>query len=594
MTMIAGIVGLRDDFPISNEVCDDLRQAISRHSGEQVLELRGDRHYLIKFDIGAFGSSGLHQDDAGAISLLAGEPLLDRTGKARKRPRADDLSELHHCWRRNDRSALKAARGAFCMAQFDPASRRLDLVADKLGLRSLYYYRADDYVVFASALRVLEASRVVKKHMDVRGVAEIAAMRTALADRTPYAGVKVLKAGQIISFPENGHAEEPYWRWDTIRPASADLQDLRREAYRLFSESVKLRLGEHQTAVAFLSGGLDSRCIVTALKSAVDDVHTYSVAFPDTLDQPLAERYAEAIGSIHRHVPISDDGAHSPLTNVLPVLNPVEFGASESPKRPRIIWSGEGGSGVIGYVSQTTQLVELLRNGRIEEAATRYLARKNQMLPRRLFARSIADLVCDLPRRGMVERLSSFECADPGRAISFFDLIDYQSRHLDDHYEDIDVTRVEFETPFYDSDFVALMYSVGIDACLYHDFYHKWLAEFPPVTTTVPWQTYPGHRPCPLPLPENFRDQWSNSHGRDWKRLRARLQLDELNRELRESKFPSPILNRFSVNLARWTARAGVGNYGHILTKAAIFTKYWKACGGQYVLSDPIRTTVTH
>src|SRR5690606_23739650 len=136
------------------------------------------------------------------------------------RPRAADLCELHDNWRLNDRSALRAARGAFCLAQFDPVSRRLDLITDKLGLRSLYYYLADDYVVFASALRILEACHVVEKRMDVRGVAEIAAMRIALADRTPYASIKLLKAGQIISFSESGHATEIYWRWDTIRPAS--------------------------------------------------------------------------------------------------------------------------------------------------------------------------------------------------------------------------------------------------------------------------------------------------------------------------------------------------------------------------------------
>lgn len=589
MTAIAGLVSLRSEFSVPDDACRDLRAALSRHAGEQIHELRGPRYYLAKFDVGALGAPGLHVDQDGAVTLLAGEPLLATDEKAGKRPRSDDLLTLHRNWRQRDRSALRQARGAFCLAHFDPVSHRLELVADKLGLRSLYYYVSDDYVLFASALRVLESSRFVDKRMDVRGVTEIAAMRIALADRTPYAGVKLLKSGQIVGLSDDERSSEVYWRWDRIRPATASMDDLLREAYRLFIDAVRLRLGSDRIARAFLSGGLDSRCIVTALKAAGAKPYTYSIAFPGTLDEPLADAYARAIGSVHRHVPLSTGGDVTPLNNVLPLLDETATAPEERPERPRVLWSGEGGSGVIGYVSQTAELVELLRQGQTRAAAERYLAGKRQRLPRKLFARPVADLICDLPERGLQERLEAFDCPDPGRAISLFDLVDYQSRHLNDHYETIDLTRVELETPFYDSDFVAFMYSVPIDACLYHDFYHKWLLAFPPVTVTVPWQTYPGHRPCPLPLPEGFRDQWSRSRSGKSKQARALNELKALDRMGSDPAFPHPLLNGLFLRFARWTTRLGSGNYGYALAKAAVFSKYWHACGGRYVM--PQRTT---
>lgn len=584
MTVIAGIVSLRPGFSVPDDACREIRAAMSRHPDERVHELRGPRHYLAKFDIGAFGAPGLHVDETGAVSLLAGEPLLDAAGRGRKRPRSEDLQELHRCWRRQDRSLLRATRGAFCLAQFDPATHRLDLVADKLGLRSLYYHLSDEYVVFASVLRVLEGCRFVERRMDVQGVAEMAAMRIALADRTPYADVKLLKAGQILSLSDDRRSIDTYWRWDTIAPASAPKQELRQEAYRRFTEAVRLRLGDDRAAIALLSGGLDSRCIVTALKEAGATLYTYSVAFDGTLDKPLAEAYAQAIGSIHRHVPVTPDRDFSPLNNVLPLLYATEFDPGACPERPRVIWSGEGGSGVIGCVGQTAEVVALLRQGHISAAAEKFLMGKRQRLPRKLFARSVADLISDLPRRGLEERLRAFECADAGRAISIFDLIDYQSRHLNDHYESIDQTRVELETPFYDSEFMALMYSVAIDDCLYHDFYHAWLKEFPPVATSVPWQTYPGHRPCPLPLPDGIRDQWTKSRESGWQRKLARQRLRSLDLVLAGTPFPDPLLDRLALALVRWSTRLGLGSYGYVLSRAELFGKYWRACGGRFVM----------
>ena len=77
-------------------------------------------------------------------------------------------------------------------------SGTLTLVADKLGIRPLYYWMDDESVVFASALRILEECPLVPKKMDLRAVTEMVGLDAPLADRTPYAGISLLKPAEVV------------------------------------------------------------------------------------------------------------------------------------------------------------------------------------------------------------------------------------------------------------------------------------------------------------------------------------------------------------------------------------------------------------
>ena len=94
-----------------------------------------------------------------------------------------------------------------------------------------------------------------------------------------------------------------------------------------------------------------------------------------------------------------------------------------------------------------------------------------------------------------------------------------QFRHLHHHYEFIDEYRCELMTPFFDSDFLRYLLSIPIDRFLGHAFYYNWMERFPASVREVPWQAYPGHLPCPLPLsPEEMqaRSQWETSRKQAW------------------------------------------------------------------------------
>ena len=197
MTLIAGILSRRNR-PLPESACANLAQSISRNPVDEVKAFRDRTSYFTKVDIGALGEPGFYVDSSGAFSLLAGEPLLANGGSTRRSSRLQDLTAIHEQGLRNNWDVLRDADGTFCMVHYGPESGTLALVTDKLGIRPLYYWLDDDLIVFASALRILEECPLVPKRMDLRAVTEMVGLDAPLADRTPYAGIFLLKAAEVV------------------------------------------------------------------------------------------------------------------------------------------------------------------------------------------------------------------------------------------------------------------------------------------------------------------------------------------------------------------------------------------------------------
>ena len=580
MTILAGILSRRAGRPVPEGACADLRRAITRHPSDAVEEFRDAASCLLKVDVGAYGEPASREDERGRVSLLAGEPLLSSgEGDDPRRTRTEDLARLHEAWAAGDWDALRAADGTFCAAHYDPGARRLSLVADKLSLRPLYYWVNEEFAVFASALRILEALPLVPKEMDLRGVTEMASIGLPLGTRTPYAGVSLLRAGEVLSVDADAVSARRYWRWDEIAPSGQAEAELTRAAYESFTRAVARRLRGDREAVAFLSGGLDSRAIVAALFERGVRLHTFNFAPAGTQDQIFGAMFAREVGAAHEEVPMGPDDPHwSQMMADAYAASPLEGGRGP---RGRIVWSGDGGSVGLGHVYVYEPVVALLREGRAGEAVEEFLNIHQAAVPRRILHPSVSGALDGVLRAGVREELEDLRCEDGGRALYLFLMHNDQRRHLARHFEDIDLHRLEFHLPFYDGDFIASVVRAPVGLCLRHKFYMKWLEHFPAVVRSVPWQSYAGHEPCPLPIPPDLGTQWDFAA-----RLAARKRqlLGQAAVMLKASDFPDELLKRHRLSLATWVYRAGLRDYGYLIQAAQTYHKYSAICGGRHVL----------
>lgn len=537
---------------------------------------------MFKVDIGAFGAPALCDRADGASSMLCGEPLLELATEQGLQDRATDLGALHEAIRIADWSVFAKTTGTYCGAHFDHTGRRLTLFTDKVGLRPIYYWSNDQFVVYASAIRILEGLTEVTKQMDLRGVTEISCFGFPLAARTAYQDIKTLMAGEIVQFSE-GHVESvEYWRWDRLAAPRLVGPDLAKEAHRRFMRAVERRTGTTRSEVSFLSGGLDSRTIVAALRGIGVDVHSINFAPRATQDEVFAAQAAAALGTTHHYLAKHVDHIfdREETYNQSAIAGWFEGHARDEAgqARRRCVWSGDGGSVAVGHVYLNPKVTQLAQSGDTDAAINEFCRYNMLRISTKLFHADVAEFVASVPKNGIRDELARMDCSDRGRAFHLFLMMNDQRRHLFDFYENIDLGRLEFQLPFFDSSFLELILASPVDGFLGHRFYMQWLACFQSNATSVPWQTYKGHEPCPLPMPDGLGYQWDRYYDRATRR-RMRLQLaDQVDRMFVNNGFPDRIINRLHLRMATLLTRFGIRDYSYLIQNATVYGRYWGVC----------------
>lgn len=584
MTLLAGIFS-RKQQPVPESICAMLQKSLSREPDDEVRVFRDERSCLVKVDTGAFGEPAEHIEPDGTLSLLAGEPLLDLRGDNSWQSRSANLALIHEDCRKGRWESLRRAQGVFCAVHYSRQSATLKLIADKLGLRPLYYWMDERYLIFSTALRVLESLTEVPKRMDVRAVTEIVGLDIPLADRTPYKDIHMLRGAEVVEVTNGEISRRQYWHWDDIEPSRASEEESSAELYEHFERAVARRNRNDTTTAAYLSGGLDSRCVVAALRSLGVRVHTFNFARPGTQDQILGRDFAHRIEALHEEVP-KEPGDHVPDYSAIMarVWSDLKGRRQWPAERPSLVWSGEGGSVALGHVHMSPKIVELMRAGRIDEAITEYLQREQVYLPPKLFRPEIFQKLSEVLVHGIREELSSLHSKDAGRSFHLFLLLNDQRRKLTRHFESIDLHRLEFQLPFFDSNFLSKIVSLPLDLCLRHKFYTQWLKRFHPSVTAVAWQAYPGHEPCPLPIPEGLSYQWDAKYQTAERQSQKKAVMRQAAELLKSKDFPGEILNRKNLRLAALIHSTGWRDYEYIIKAASTYHTYWKRCEGQYVL----------
>lgn len=586
MSLLAGVFSRVPGRAPDPGACAALLGALSRDPRDRPEVHRDARCLLAKVDTGAFGAPGVARGPAGEVTLLAGEPLLDDGAAGR----ASDLARLHAALLAGDaHPALRRARGVFAAAQYDPARGVLRLVSDRLGVRPLHCWIGDEWVVFASQLRVLEAVPLVPRTLDVRAVSEMAAIGIALGRRTAYAGVERIGAGEVVEVDARAVRRSAYGRWDELEPTGLTGEALARAVDARFRDAVAARLGGDRTVRAFLSGGMDSRAVTAVLRDRGAAVHTFNFSLPGMQDTALAEAFAREAGTLHRHFLLRWDVPGAKYADTLAkAWEASPLRRTHPPERPALAWSGDGGSVGMGHVYLSPEIARRMRAGDVEGAADAFLAAQGAGLPRRVLAPGAASALLSVPREGVVAEVAALRPADPARAFHLFLMLNDQRRHLAGHFEELDRHRVELQLPFFDGDLLALVLASPVDEFVGHALYTRWFGLLPPAVRAVPWQTYPGHVPCPLPIPDGLGWQWDRRAFRGLRRLRRRRLLAEAGAMLASRAFPSPFVRRGAVALAAAAYAAGVRDYSYVLRAALEFHRAWTACGGRWAPLEPL------
>ncbi len=282
--------------------------------------------------------------------------------------------------------------GMYALALYEQKAHRLTLVRDRLGVKPLYWTEVPGGgVLFASEIKALLASNLVRPAVDEAALASHLAHGYVPAPGTLYQGIAQLPPGHMLHAEADGTITvKPYWRPRAATDLPKDAEDIKAHLTGLLGDSIRLQLRSDVPLGVLLSGGIDSGLLVAlAAERTSQPLNTFTVRFEGASfdESPLAEAVAQRYGTNHTTIdlPAAGAGAHlaklawytdEPLND--PALLPNFLIEEALGKTLKVALNGTGGDELFaGYMRYFQTPLERryltqpgwLRHGLIEPAA---------------------------------------------------------------------------------------------------------------------------------------------------------------------------------------------------------------------------------
>ena len=403
-------------------------------------------------------------------------------------------------------SLLNDACGVFCGFALDTANDRLALFTDYLGFRQIFLFKTETGLVFSNALWLIERTLPKDTPFDEKAVIEIGVLGHPLENRTRREGVTLLPPGCLLTVDGTGTPKySEYCSLINTKSITLDDEDALEALHEVWTLAVTDRISEEHP-FAFLSGGMDSRLLVHTLKANGTSPQTANFAPLGSMDRVYAENMANRLGvALWLHPdgnPNIDFVADTVRTwTKSDLIGPEAFVS-------KLIWSGDGGSVGLGHVYLDDEMIDLSESAQFVECASRFC----EVNKRRPVARAYKNKNATRDFEGRIAALlESYAKTSPNRAPYFFLMLNDQRRHLDKHYESLHTRGFDFELPFFDRRLISLVSSMPAKDFNMHRMYHKLFMKIGGLLVAEPWQTYPGHVPCPLPRRQDLEYQWGGN-----------------------------------------------------------------------------------
>lgn len=279
----------------------------------------------------------------------------------RKDAHPTSLQIVAHLWELKGVECLTLLEGMFVFAVWDRERQQLWLVRDRVGSRTLYYTTTGSTCWIAPRLKTLAPYR--SNELDLVALRDYLCCAFVPGEQTLWKGVREVRPGTVLGLLTNTNEpqrrrerREVYWEpKEEIGERERGLEWYGERVRSLLDQIVGECLPPGEAVGAFLSGGIDSSCIV-ALAAKLHDypVHTYSIhcglEYPNELE--FANLVAKHCGTQHHILELTADRIWEGLPEAMAHLDdPIGEGLTVpnlllgrvAKESVNVILNGEGG-----------------------------------------------------------------------------------------------------------------------------------------------------------------------------------------------------------------------------------------------------------
>ncbi len=206
-----------------------------------------------------------------------------------------DSEVIIHAYEEYGLKAINKLRGMFAFAIYDQRRKKLLLVRDRIGIKPLYYTFANGRLLFGSEIKSILQDPQVERRVNFQALYDYLGFEFVPAPQTMFAGIYKLPAGHHLVF-ENGNIDVQQY-WDLNFQSSGphpSFDDAVEQLRDHLDAAVKSHLVSDVPLGVFLSGGLDSSCLVALMRKHISGpLRTFTIGYEDKSFSELD--YAEIV-----------------------------------------------------------------------------------------------------------------------------------------------------------------------------------------------------------------------------------------------------------------------------------------------------------
>ena len=242
-----------------------------------------------------------------------------------------DIEVIIHLYEEYGRECVHKLRGMFAFAIYDEVKRELFIARDRLGIKPLYYSAPSGRFLFASEIKSIVKSGLIKPEPDMEAIDLYLSFGYVPPPWTILKDIHALLPGHCIHVRDAQITVRKWWSFPEEGATKCPHNEIIPRVRHLLEESIRLHQVSDVPIGAFLSGGIDSTAVV-GLMSRVSDkpIKTFSVGFESDVpgrfnELTHAELAARKFHTDHTEVILKGQDVADELENIIWHLDQPSF-----------------------------------------------------------------------------------------------------------------------------------------------------------------------------------------------------------------------------------------------------------------------------
>jgi asparagine synthase (glutamine-hydrolysing) len=278
------------------------------------------------------------------------------------------------------RATIERMIGMFAFAAWDRSTHTLTLARDRLGIKPLYWGRANQCLVFASELKSLMTLPGWQSEIDASALSAFLRYGYVPTPMSIYRGIKKLAPGTLVECDEDGEVKHAaYWQLSEVaargQTSLLDVSDTEAQEMleSLLADAVRRRMVADVPVGMFLSGGIDSSTVAALMQAnSPRPIRTFSIGFgePAYDEAAHARQVAAHLGTEHTELYVTPAEAQAVIPKLQDIYDEPFADPSQIPtyiisemtrRHVTVALSGDGGDEVFAGYNRYGQGLALAR-----------------------------------------------------------------------------------------------------------------------------------------------------------------------------------------------------------------------------------------